>query len=91
MSCAGQPDGPRRPAQVHRPERAVAGFAGRLRAERALGRIAPDADTDASASLLVGACFQEAYLRYYAHGVDAPAAPRAFAEGLARAVVRPLS
>lgn len=72
------------------PEQAVAGFAGYLRAEQALGRIVPDADTGACASLLVGACFQEAFLRYYAHGVDAPAAPRAFAEGLAGAVVRPL-
>jgi hypothetical protein len=36
----------------------------------------PGADPAASAGLLVGACFQEAFLRHHAHGVDAPAAPR---------------
>jgi AcrR family transcriptional regulator len=72
------------------PEQAATPFAEYLRAERALGRIASDADPDAAASLLVGACFQEAFLRYYAGGPDAAAAPRAHAEALARAVVRPL-
>jgi AcrR family transcriptional regulator len=72
------------------PEKAATPFAKYLEAERALGRIAPDADPDAAASLLVGACFQEAFLRYYAEGPDAAAAPRAHAEALARAVVRPL-
>lgn len=72
------------------PEKAVGGFASYLRAEQAVGRITPDADPDASASLLIGACFQEAFLRYYAHGPGAAAAPRARAEALARAVVRPL-
>jgi AcrR family transcriptional regulator len=72
------------------PEKAAAPFVAYLAAERALGRIAPDADPDAAASLLVGACFQEAFLRYYAEGPDAAAAPRAHAEALARAVVRPL-
>ncbi|MDA0564731.1 TetR/AcrR family transcriptional regulator [Streptomonospora sp. S1-112] len=72
------------------PEKAVAGFAGYLRAERDLGRVSADADPDASAALLVGACFQEAFLRYYAHGPDAEPAPRSRAEALARAVARPL-
>ncbi|MGW2324700.1 TetR/AcrR family transcriptional regulator C-terminal domain-containing protein [Streptomyces sp. NPDC001700] len=72
------------------PEKAVSGFAAYLRAEQGLGRIATDADPDAAAALLVGACFQEAFLRYYAQGTDAEAAPRAHAEALARAVVRPL-
>ncbi|WP_189863789.1 TetR/AcrR family transcriptional regulator [Streptomyces poonensis] len=72
------------------PDRAVAGFAAYLSAERDLGRIAEDADPEAAAALLIGACFQEAFLRYYAEGRDAAAAPRARAEALARAVVRPL-
>ncbi|WP_151771046.1 TetR/AcrR family transcriptional regulator [Streptomyces abyssomicinicus] len=72
------------------PEKAVAGFASYLRAEQGLGRIAEDADPDAAAALLIGACFQEAFLRYYAHGPEADAAPRSRAEALARAVVRPL-
>lgn len=72
------------------PEKAVAGFAAYLRAERDLGRIAEDADPDAAAALLIGACFQEAFLRYYAAGPDADAAPRTRAAALARAVVEPL-
>ncbi|WP_418958284.1 TetR/AcrR family transcriptional regulator [Streptomyces tritici] len=72
------------------PDRPVAGFAAYLRAEQELGRIAADADPEASAALLIGACFQEAFLRYYAGGPDAEAAPRARAEALARAVVAPL-
>ncbi|MFF7098329.1 TetR/AcrR family transcriptional regulator [Streptomyces rubradiris] len=72
------------------PEKAVAGFAAYLRAEQDLGRISGDADPDSSAALLIGACFQEAFLRYYAQGTDADAAPRSRAEALARAVVRPL-
>lgn len=72
------------------PEKAVAGFAAYLRAEQGLGRIAEDADPDSSAALLIGACFQEAFLRYYAQGTEVDAAPRSHAEALARAVVRPL-
>lgn len=40
------------------PEKAVAFFAAYLRAEQDLGRLAHDADPDASAALLVGACFR---------------------------------
>ncbi|GAA1551016.1 TetR/AcrR family transcriptional regulator [Actinomadura kijaniata] len=72
------------------PGRAVAAFAAYLRAERDLGRLRAEADPDAAAALLVGGCFQEAFLRYYGHGPEAAAAPRGFAEALARAVVRPL-
>ncbi|MFF2231629.1 TetR/AcrR family transcriptional regulator [Streptomyces anulatus] len=72
------------------PEKAVAGLSAYLRAEQGLGRIAEDADPDVAAALLIGACFQEAFLRYYAQGAEADAAPRSRAEALARAVVRPL-
>lgn len=72
------------------PDKAVTGFSAYLRAEQELGRIAADADPDAVASLLVGACFHEAFLHYYARGAEAPPAARSTAEALVRAVVRPL-
>ncbi|MEU7803368.1 TetR/AcrR family transcriptional regulator [Micromonospora arborensis] len=72
------------------PDKAVAIFATYLRAEQEIGRLNPGADPEAAASLLIGACFHEAFLRYYAHGPDAEPASRASAEALARAVVRPL-
>jgi AcrR family transcriptional regulator len=72
------------------PDKAAAAFAAYLRAEQAIGRLRPDADPDAAASLLIGACFNEAFLRYYRHGPGATAAPRALAGALARAVVHPL-
>jgi hypothetical protein len=73
------------------PDKPVAAFTDYLRAEQALGRLTPDVDPEASASLLIGACFFEAFLRYYAEGPDAPAAPRTRAEALVRAVVTPLT
>jgi AcrR family transcriptional regulator len=72
------------------PEKAVEAFAGYLRAEQSAGRVRADADPDAAAALLVGACFQEAFLRYYANGPGAAAAPRDRAAALARTVVQPL-
>ncbi|OAH10079.1 TetR/AcrR family transcriptional regulator [Streptomyces jeddahensis] len=72
------------------PDKPVGAFAAYLRAEQAIGRVSTDADPDAAAALLIGGCFQEAFLRYYTHGPGAAAASRAFAESLARAVVRPL-
>ncbi|MFF2773971.1 TetR/AcrR family transcriptional regulator [Streptomyces sp. NPDC058052] len=72
------------------PEKPVAGFAAYLKAEQDLGRVAAHADPRASAALLVGACFQEAFLRHYAHGAGAEPAPRSHAAALARAVVGPL-
>lgn len=72
------------------PDKAVTAFSAYLHAEQTLGRIAADADPDAVALLLIGACFQEAFLRYYAHGPEASAAARTTAEKLAHAVIRPL-
>jgi AcrR family transcriptional regulator len=72
------------------PDKAATGFAAYLRAEQALGRVAPDADPDAAAAVLVGACFHEAFLRHYAGGPDADAAPPARARALARAVTASL-
>ncbi|MEV5649470.1 hypothetical protein AB0L57_14580 [Nocardia sp. NPDC052254] len=63
---------------------------GRATGEQALGRLAPGANPEAAAALLIGGCFHEAFLRYYAAGADAEVAPRGHAEMLARAAVAPL-
>ncbi|GGL42962.1 TetR/AcrR family transcriptional regulator [Nocardia jinanensis] len=72
------------------PEKAVGAFAAYLTAERELGRIAADTAPDDIASLLVGACFHEAFLDYYSGAADGPADSRDTAAGLVRALVRPL-
>jgi len=48
--------------EQHGPRLPLDGVAGYLRAEARLGRIAADTDFEAVASLLVGACFQQAFL-----------------------------
>ena len=55
-----------------------------------LGRVAPDADPDAVAALLAGACFQQAFLRYFAAGPDAPPAPDTLATALTHTLTRAL-
>ncbi|WP_410872555.1 TetR/AcrR family transcriptional regulator [Nocardia sp. A7] len=72
------------------PDRAAEAFAGYLRAEQDLGRITATADPHVAALLLNGACFHEAFLRYYAGGPDADAAPRSYAEALVRSMAAPL-
>ncbi|MEU1984858.1 TetR/AcrR family transcriptional regulator [Nocardia sp. NPDC019395] len=72
------------------PDKAVAGFSAYVRAERDLGRIAAGANPDAVASLLVGACFHEAFLSYYAHGAEVSAASRSTARDLVDALAAPL-
>ncbi|MFI0349691.1 helix-turn-helix domain-containing protein [Actinomadura sp. 9N407] len=51
---------------------AVAGY---LRDEQRLGRVGAAADPDAVAALLMGACFQQGFLRYFADGPDGPDIP----------------
>ncbi|MCD0452374.1 TetR/AcrR family transcriptional regulator [Actinocorallia sp. API 0066] len=72
------------------PARPVAALAAYLRAEQAHGRVAARTDPEAAAALLVGACFQQAFLRYYTEGPDAAPAPRSFAASLATALLGPL-
>ncbi|WP_040790158.1 TetR/AcrR family transcriptional regulator [Nocardia paucivorans] len=72
------------------PDKAVTAFAAYLRAEQTLDRIAAEADPDAVAALLVGACFHEAFLQYYTHGTEAKAVSRTTAQALVRAIVAPL-
>jgi hypothetical protein len=72
------------------PRHPVDRVTGYLRAERDLGRIAADADPEAAATLLVGGCFQQAFLRYYTEGTDAAAAPDEMVTALAGTVLRAL-
>jgi AcrR family transcriptional regulator len=73
------------------PQHAVDRVAGYFRAERKRGRIAAGTDPDAAAALLAGACFQQAFLRYFAHGMDAPPAPDALITGLTQTLMRALT
>ncbi|MFE9242980.1 TetR/AcrR family transcriptional regulator [Nocardiopsis sp. NPDC006938] len=54
-------------AGPHNVNRAVAGYLG---AERDLGRLTPDTDPDATAALLVGACFQRGFLEAFGGGAE---------------------
>lgn len=72
------------------PQNAVERIAAYFRGERDLGRVAPDADPDAVAALLAGACFQQAFLRYFAAGPDAPPAPDTLATALTHTLTRAL-
>lgn len=63
-----------------------------LRAERTRGRVRADADPEAAAELLLGACLQRAFFRHFTgeHGVGAEVTPQPvddFAAALARTVV----
>ena len=57
----------------HLPLQAVADY---LRAERALGRIKADTDVEAAAALLLGACFQQAFLATFEEREPADRADR---------------
>lgn len=70
-------------AGPHIPLRSLAAY---LRNEREAGRIRPDADPDASATLLLGACQQRAFLRSFPDGE--PVTPvEEFAPRLVRAAL----
>jgi AcrR family transcriptional regulator len=51
------------------PQRANEGLAAYLRAEQDRGRIAPEADPEALAGLVLGACFQQAFISHFAADV----------------------
>ncbi|MGW0182861.1 TetR/AcrR family transcriptional regulator [Nocardia sp. NPDC003345] len=72
------------------PEKAVTAFAAYLRAEQDLGRISAAANPDSVASLLVGACFHEAFLGYYTQNSVDEFTLRSAADGLVTAVLEPL-
>ncbi|WP_219418618.1 TetR/AcrR family transcriptional regulator [Pseudonocardia nigra] len=66
------------------PQDALARYLG---AERDLGRIAPDADPDALAALLLGACFQQGFLASFTGAPPTVAEREALARRLVTAVV----
>jgi AcrR family transcriptional regulator len=78
----------RRGGGPHRANEAVAAY---LRAEQRLGRVREDADPEAAAAMLLGACFQRAFLRQFlAEEVD-PAEEEGFARDVVGTLMRSLS
>ncbi|MGW7517213.1 TetR/AcrR family transcriptional regulator [Streptomyces sp. NPDC054796] len=71
-------------AGPHVPLEALAAY---LRSEREAGRIRADADPEAAARLLLGACAQRAFLRDFDPGDPSPEALEAFASGTVRALL----
>jgi AcrR family transcriptional regulator len=62
-----------------------------LDAEQRLGRVREDADPEAAAAMLLGACYQQAFFRSYL-GEDAPTeGEEGFVEGVVRTLMRSLS
>ncbi|MFI6939216.1 TetR/AcrR family transcriptional regulator [Streptomyces sp. NPDC050418] len=72
------------------PHMPIVGVDGYLRAEQAAGRIRPDADTHAAASLLLGACAQRAFA-YDAAGPFPPPPAEDFARALVRTLLAGIS
>jgi AcrR family transcriptional regulator len=73
------------------PHKPIEGLAAYLRTEQQAGRVSPDADTYAAASLLLGACAQRAFA-YEATPDRTPPQPLdEFAAGLARTLLRGIS
>jgi AcrR family transcriptional regulator len=73
------------------PHRAIDLVAGYVRAEQEAGRAASTVGAETAASLLLGACFQRAYLRSFVGPEAAPGSDEGFAAGVAQAVARSLS
>ncbi|MFI6521678.1 TetR/AcrR family transcriptional regulator [Spirillospora sp. NPDC050679] len=71
-------------AGPHHPVRFLTAY---LRGERELGRIRADADPAALAALLMGACFQQGFLHYFAGGPSAPEVPASVAADLVDALL----
>ncbi|WP_157253469.1 TetR/AcrR family transcriptional regulator [Nonomuraea typhae] len=69
----------------HLPIRVLASI---LRAERSGGRLAPEADCDALASLLMGACYHRGHM---AHFVELPQPPEDYARAIVRALLGPIT
>jgi AcrR family transcriptional regulator len=73
------------------PQRANEAVAAYLRAEQGLGRVREDADTEAAAAMLLGACFQRAFLRQFLTEEVDPAEEESFAADVAETLMRSLS
>jgi AcrR family transcriptional regulator len=62
------------------PQRANEAVSAYLHAEQGLGRVRRDADPEAAAAMLLGACFQRAFLRQFLAEDSEPAGEERFAE-----------
>ncbi|GIH13754.1 TetR/AcrR family transcriptional regulator [Rugosimonospora africana] len=72
------------------PHRAVEGLAEYLDKERALGRVSAGADAPSVAAMLLGACFQYAFLAHFAGREPDPADLTSFCESIVDSSVRAL-
>lgn len=72
----------------HRANEAVAAY---LRAEQELGRVRANADPQAAAAMLLGACFQRAFLRRFLAEDADPEEERRFAHGVVGTLIPALS
>jgi AcrR family transcriptional regulator len=72
------------------PQHVSLSLAAYLTAEQKLGRVHPDADPDAGAALLVGACLQHAFLNAFADAVPDEAATVHFVHTLVTTLTRGL-
>jgi AcrR family transcriptional regulator len=74
------------------PQKANESVAAYLEAERRLGRVREDADPEAAAAALLGACFQRAFFRNFLGQEEVPAkADGRFVEDVVQALMRGLS
>ena len=73
------------------PQKANEALVAYLNAERKLGRVREDVDTEAAAAMLLGACFQRAFLRNYFGESDVSTQEQSFVEGVVQTLVRSLS
>ncbi|RCG30245.1 TetR/AcrR family transcriptional regulator [Sphaerisporangium album] len=69
------------------PHKPLAALTGYLRALRDGGRIRADADPESAAALLLGACYQRAFLRLFVGEDGSPRPVDEFAAGLARTIL----
>jgi AcrR family transcriptional regulator len=72
------------------PQKANEALAAYLGAERNLGRVRGDADPEAAAAMLLGACFQRAFLASFSGEGAIPEQEEGFAAGVARTLARSL-
>jgi AcrR family transcriptional regulator len=78
----------RRGAGPHRANEAVAAY---LSAEQRLGRVRGDADPETAAAMLLGSCFQRAFLRSFLAEEAVPGREERFARGVVDTLMRGLS
>lgn len=73
------------------PQKANEALVAYLEAERGLGRVREDADAEAAAAMLLGACFQRAFFGSFSGEGAIPAQEEGLVAGVARTLTRSLS